>query len=101
MSVNFLNISVFFTTRVDKMLIIQDYRPDPIVNSVCPGYIRTNIAHAFGEKNPFMTPIIALFFFLKCNPADVGARSLVKLGNTAIEEHGKFKTPDEMDKYEG
>tara|TARA_R110002060_G_scaffold22499_3_gene30488 strand:- start:328 stop:915 length:588 start_codon:yes stop_codon:yes gene_type:complete len=67
--------------------------PSPIVNIVCPGMIRTNIARGFANKGTFFKLIEALFMYIRCNPADVGARSLVLMGTTTKEEHGTFRNP--------
>lgn len=55
--------------------------------------IRTNIARGFANKGIFFKLIEALFMYIRCNPADVGARSLVLMGTTTKEEHGTFRNP--------
>lgn len=79
--------------EVTALATNKNGKPDPIVNSVCPGRIRSNIGHAFAERNPLLVPVLKLWLWIGSNPTDVGARSLVKLGATKPEEHGKFKTP--------
>ena len=36
---------------------------------------------------------VHLFFWLKANPADVGAKSLVLAATTTPEQHGIFRRP--------
>ncbi|KAH7411510.1 hypothetical protein BKA64DRAFT_663616 [Cadophora sp. MPI-SDFR-AT-0126] len=79
--------------ELSKLAIDDDGNPSPIINIVCPGMIRTNIARGFANKGPLYKLIEAAFMFIRCNPADVGARSLVLMGDTTKEEHGTFRNP--------
>jgi len=68
--------------------------PDPIVNCVCPGTIKTNIAHGFVDtKGALMAPIIWIWMWLKASPAVEGTKSLVNIGAMGPESHGLFKRP--------
>jgi hypothetical protein len=72
--------------------------PSPIINTVCPGLIKTNIARSFAEKRFFYKLATHLFLWLKANPADVGAKSLVLVATTTPEQHGMFRRPYMTDK---
>ncbi|KAK0119363.1 hypothetical protein ONS95_010815 [Cadophora gregata] len=79
--------------EVARLAVGEDGRPSPIINIVCPGMIRTNIARDFANKGFFNKLVAMLFMYIRCNPADVGARSLVLMGITKEEEHGTFRNP--------
>lgn len=64
------------------------HRPSPIVNSVCPGFVKTDIARGFSFQF-----LLQFFLWMKALPTDVGARSLVLLGATAPGLHGQFRQP--------
>jgi len=85
---------------LEKLLII---RPNPIINAVCPGFIKTNIGHTYAERGIVYKLLLAIFNALKAAPSDVGARSLVLAATTKEEEHGTFRRPymtdDEYAKY--
>ncbi|KAH9209149.1 hypothetical protein DL95DRAFT_467086 [Leptodontidium sp. 2 PMI_412] len=65
----------------------------PIFNIVCPGMIRTNIARDFASKSFFFKIVEAVFMSILSNPADVGARSLVLIASTTLDQHGTFRNP--------
>lgn len=55
--------------------------------------IRTNIARGFASKGFIYKMVETIFMFIRANPADVGARSLVLIATTTPEEHGTFRNP--------
>ena len=63
-------------------------RLSPIVNSVCPGFVKTDIARTFS-----MQFILQIFYWMKATPTDFGANTLVLLGTTTPEQHGEFHRP--------
>lgn len=74
--------------EITKLALAKDGRPSPIINSVCPGFVKTDIARGFSIQL-----LIQFFFWMKAVPVDVGANSLVLLGTTTPEQHGKFFRP--------
>ncbi|KAH7355449.1 hypothetical protein BKA65DRAFT_498436 [Rhexocercosporidium sp. MPI-PUGE-AT-0058] len=76
-----------------KLAVDEDGCPSPIVNIVCPGMIRTNIARDFANKGFFFKIVEAVLMFFITNPADVGARSLVLIATTTPDQHGTFRNP--------
>ncbi len=63
--------------------------PSPIVNTVCPGPVQTDLARQFASKGIFHRAAIAAWN-LKCLTPEVGARALVLASATSPAEHGKF-----------
>lgn len=63
-------------------------RPSPIVSSVCPGFVKTDIGRGYSFQL-----FLQFFFWMKAMPTDVGAKALVMLGTTTPEQHGQFRRP--------
>ncbi|KAG4437048.1 hypothetical protein IFR05_007462 [Cadophora sp. M221] len=76
-----------------KLAVDENGSPSPIVNIVCPGMIRTNIARDFASKGIFFKIAEAVIMSIICNPVDVGARSLVLIATTTPDQHGTFRNP--------
>lgn len=57
---------------------------------MCPGIIKTNLAHGFADKGIIQQAGISVFHWLKAVPADVGARTLVLSATSKAEDNGKF-----------
>jgi hypothetical protein len=58
------------------------------VNSVCPGFLKTDIARTFS-----MQFVLHFFYWMKAIPTYVSANTLVLLGTTTPEQHGEFHRP--------
>jgi hypothetical protein len=58
------------------------------VNSVCPGFLNTDIAQTFSIQF-----VLHFFYWMKTIPTDVSADTLVSLGTTTPEQHGEFHRP--------
>ena len=58
------------------------------MNSVCPGFVKTDIGRGFS-----LQLILQFFYWMKENPTDVGANTLVLLAATTPEQHGQFRRP--------
>ena len=65
--------------------------PSPIVNSVCPGLVKTDISRGFKNKGLIFKWIEGIFMWWKANPAAEGAKALVVA--TTTDDHGKFQRP--------
>jgi len=68
-------------------------RPSPIVNTVCPGSIATNLARDFANKSSFHKAFVPLFFLIKSDTAENGAKAYIIASTTISEEHDKFIRP--------
>jgi hypothetical protein len=63
----------------------------PIVNSVCPGLIKTDISRGFKNKGLIFKWIEGLFMWWKAMPPSEGAKALVVA--TTTDDHGTFRRP--------
>jgi hypothetical protein len=68
-------------------------RPSPIVNSVCPGMIKTNITRDFTKDSLFFTMVEKVFMWIKAAPVERGGKSLVLATTTNEAQHGMFLRP--------
>ena len=64
--------------------------PSPIVNVVCPGPVKSDLARQLTEKGILQGIMVRIWFTVKCLSTDVGARALVMAAKTITEENGKF-----------
>ncbi|KAI1753874.1 hypothetical protein F4782DRAFT_73614 [Xylaria castorea] len=68
----------------------EDGRPDVIINTTCPGIVRTDLARNFTENSLFFTIAVAVFQAVLAKTAENGARALIAAGLTKEGENGKF-----------
>lgn len=74
------------------MLILIDDSPSPVVNSVCPGIVKTGIIRAFEAKGLFYKLVANFIMWWQgALPAEEGAKSLVV--TSLSDKHGKFRRP--------
>ncbi|KAI0439775.1 hypothetical protein F4803DRAFT_25785 [Xylaria telfairii] len=65
-------------------------RPDVIVNTTCPGIVRTALARNFTENSRFFAVAVVVFHAVLAKTAESGARTLIAAGLTKESENGKF-----------
>ncbi|KAI1151750.1 hypothetical protein F4825DRAFT_476756 [Nemania diffusa] len=68
----------------------KDGRPEVIVNTACPGVVRTQLARNLTADSRFFTIAVAVFHGVQGKTAESGARTLIAAGLTKEEENGKF-----------
>lgn len=78
--------------------------PRPIVNSVCPGLVRTDVSRELTAKSIVHRSVTNLLLWFKGLAPEEGAKSLVLLGKMLEKDHGKFTctylSDEEYPKYE-
>ncbi|KAI0910242.1 hypothetical protein F4823DRAFT_381803 [Ustulina deusta] len=67
-----------------------DARPEVIVNTCCPGVVKTNLARNYTEGSRAYTIAVAVFLAFLGKTAESGARTLIAAGVTKESENGKF-----------
>ncbi|KAH7014259.1 uncharacterized protein B0I36DRAFT_436317 [Microdochium trichocladiopsis] len=65
-------------------------RPQVIVNTCCPGIVKTDLARNHAAKGLHMVAGIALFHGVLGKTAEQGARTLLRSVMTGEEQHGEF-----------
>ncbi|KAI0418687.1 hypothetical protein F5X98DRAFT_107862 [Xylaria grammica] len=78
---------------VDKLAGLAegtDSRPEVIINTSCPGVVRTNLARNYTEGSLLFTIAVAFFHGFLGKTAENGARTLIAAGRTKEDENGKF-----------
>ncbi|TRX92868.1 hypothetical protein FHL15_006274 [Xylaria flabelliformis] len=68
----------------------DDGRPAVIINTTCPGIVRTSLARNYTENSMFFTITVAVFQAVLAKTAENGARTLIAAGQTKESENGKF-----------
>ncbi|KAI0485440.1 hypothetical protein F4859DRAFT_381614 [Xylaria cf. heliscus] len=68
----------------------EDGRPDVIINTTCPGIVRTALARNFTENSILFTILVAVFQGVLAKTAESGARTLIAAGLTKESENGKY-----------
>ncbi|KAI1354158.1 hypothetical protein F5Y01DRAFT_321828 [Xylaria sp. FL0043] len=68
----------------------EDGRPEVIINTSCPGVVKTNLARNFTEGSRAFAIAVALFHAFLGKSAENGARTLIAAGLTKEDENGKF-----------
>ncbi|KAI1425541.1 hypothetical protein F5Y12DRAFT_714030 [Xylaria sp. FL1777] len=67
-----------------------DGRPEVIINTSCPGIVKTNLARNFTEGSRIFTIAVFLFHGFLGKTAENGARTLIATALTKENENGKF-----------
>ncbi|KAI0459019.1 hypothetical protein F5B21DRAFT_375474 [Xylaria acuta] len=65
-------------------------RPDVIINTACPGIVRTALARNYTENSRFFAVAVVIFQAVLAKTAENGARTLIAAGLTKESENGKF-----------
>ncbi|TGJ86829.1 hypothetical protein E0Z10_g1956 [Xylaria hypoxylon] len=68
----------------------KDDRPEVIINTSCPGVVKTNLGRNYTEGSLFYTIGVALFLGFLGKTPENGARTLIAAGRTKESENGKF-----------
>ncbi|KAI1817127.1 NAD(P)-binding protein [Poronia punctata] len=68
----------------------KDGRPEVIVNTTCPGMVRTGLARHYTGKSRVFDAFIAAYMGLAAKTPENGARTLIAAARTKEGEHGKF-----------
>jgi hypothetical protein len=72
-------------------MLLTACRASPIVNTVCPGPVKTNLSRHFASRSIFHQGLVALITVRSLSPEE-GARALVLATTTTPPENGKFVT---------
>ncbi|KAI0101865.1 hypothetical protein GGR51DRAFT_528778 [Nemania sp. FL0031] len=80
----------YAANELAKLAKGKDDCPEVIVNTSCPGVVRTQLARSFSESSRVLAFGVALFQFLQAKTAESGARTLIATGLTKESENGKF-----------
>ncbi|KAI8631037.1 NAD(P)-binding protein [Xylariaceae sp. FL1651] len=73
-----------------KLATGADGRPDVVINTACPGIVRTDLSRHYAEASRVIAVVAAVFKALLAKTAENGARTLIAAGRTKETEHGKF-----------
>lgn len=65
----------------------MENRPQVIVNSVCPGMVRTDIGRAVADQTWIMKLLVSLYMSLGGKAPDYGARHYILAALRPKEEH--------------
>lgn len=65
----------------------DENRPQVIVNSVCPGMVRTDIGRKVADQGWFMKALVWVYLSITAKPPDYGARHYIKAALRPQEEH--------------
>ncbi|KAI1130348.1 hypothetical protein F5Y10DRAFT_235922 [Nemania abortiva] len=80
----------YAANELAKLARGEDSRPEVIVNTSCPGVVRTQLARNYTESSRLLAIGVALFHALQAKTAENGARTLIAAGLTKENENGKF-----------
>ncbi|KAI0518229.1 hypothetical protein F5B22DRAFT_600370 [Xylaria bambusicola] len=80
----------YVADELAKLAKGKDGRPEVIVNTSCPGVVKTNLARHYEGQGRAMALGVALFQATLAKTAESGARTLIAAGLTKEEENGKF-----------
>jgi len=71
----------------------MENRPTSILNTICPGAIKTDLAKDFKSKGFIHGILVDIFQAVKSSSVEVGARYLVTSAASAEIDLGKFHIP--------
>jgi hypothetical protein len=66
---------------------------NPVVNSICPGPVRSDLAREFSDRGALQRGIINALFARTHNNTEVGTRPIVLAATVPPEDNGKFIQP--------
>ncbi|KAI5863454.1 NAD(P)-binding protein [Durotheca rogersii] len=73
-----------------KMALGPDGRPEVIVNTTCPGIVKSDLLRHYVDKGRLLAIGVSVFTRLFAKSTSDGARTYVAVGLTKESEHGKF-----------
>ncbi|KAI0556203.1 hypothetical protein F4679DRAFT_23489 [Xylaria curta] len=80
----------YASNELAKLAKGDDGHPAVIINTACPGIVKTSLARNFTENSMFFTIAVAVFQGVLAKTAENGARTLIAGGLTKESENGKF-----------
>ncbi|KAH9907984.1 NAD(P)-binding protein [Xylariomycetidae sp. FL2044] len=85
-------LAQYGANELARMAMGDDGRPDVIINTICPGLVRTELVRSYVEKGPSvgLRVLIAIFGLLFQKTAEQGARTIIRAVMAPEEDHGKF-----------
>ncbi|KAI1802577.1 NAD(P)-binding protein [Daldinia bambusicola] len=83
-------LAQYAVNELAQMALGPDGRPEVIVNTMCPGVVKTDFPRHLVEKSLGYRVAVALFFGGFGKTPENGARTYVATGLTKESEHGKF-----------
>ncbi|KAI1257778.1 hypothetical protein MGN70_000822 [Eutypa lata] len=83
-------MDVYAFDELSKRALGPDGRPQVIVNTMCPGPVKTDLSRHFSEKYAAFVVVRTIFTGLFAKSSADGARTYVAVGLTKEDEHGKF-----------
>ncbi|KAA8565042.1 hypothetical protein EYC84_010805 [Monilinia fructicola] len=81
----------YAVNEIAKLALGTNERPEVIVNSICPGMVKSNLGREY-NTNMAMRTIISLWSNLACKTTEGGARTYVLAALTSPSEHGTHYT---------
>ncbi|KAI9692845.1 MAG: hypothetical protein M1822_004839 [Bathelium mastoideum] len=79
--------------EISKQAIGSDGEAEVLVNSVCPGLVKTDIGRAIAGQSWYMQIIVYLYMAILGKSPDFGARFYVAAACRSKKEHGQFANP--------
>ncbi|KAI1118158.1 hypothetical protein F5Y14DRAFT_401268 [Nemania sp. NC0429] len=80
----------YAAAELAKLAKGPDNRPKVIINTTCPGVVRTELARDFTANSRLMAIGVSIFYALQGKTPEQGARTLMAAGMTKENENGKF-----------
>jgi NAD(P)-dependent dehydrogenase (short-subunit alcohol dehydrogenase family) len=68
----------------------MDCRPEVIMNTVCPGAVKTDLSRGFRENGVALKVAVKVYHTMFAKSSENGARAYVAAVTTREEEHGKM-----------
>ncbi|KAI1165480.1 hypothetical protein F5B18DRAFT_171152 [Nemania serpens] len=80
----------YAAAELAKLAKGKNNRPEVIINTTCPGVVRTQLARDFQESSRALAIGVAIFYAIQAKTPEKGARTLLAAGLTKENENGKF-----------
>ncbi|KAI1330008.1 NAD(P)-binding protein [Xylariaceae sp. FL0255] len=75
---------------ITKLMVTYSSKTGVIVNTMCPGQVKTDLARHYAEASRAIAMILPVFMGIKGKTPENGARTLIVTGLTEEKENGKF-----------
>ncbi|KAI0096565.1 NAD(P)-binding protein [Daldinia grandis] len=83
-------LAQYAVNELVEMALGPDGRPEVIINTMCPGLVKSDLPRQFMGKGVGYRTFIAIYYGIFGKTAENGARTYVATGLTQESEHGKF-----------
>ncbi|KAH6645802.1 hypothetical protein BKA67DRAFT_86297 [Truncatella angustata] len=85
-----LLVAYAFRELVERAIGADSHRPEVILNILCPGAVKTDLARNFRDKSVAFVILVEVFQTLFGKSPEDGARTYMASVTTSESEHGKF-----------